>query len=88
MSSLIDRVRHGETITIVDRDKPVARLVPVAGPTNSEMAESLAALERAGLIRLGSARPGAVASGWQPVKPREGTDILAAMLAERREDWR
>lgn len=29
LSALLDRVRAGETITILDRDRPVARLVPI-----------------------------------------------------------
>ena len=30
LSALLDRVRHGETIVITDRSRPVARLEPVA----------------------------------------------------------
>jgi prevent-host-death family protein len=29
-SQVIDRVRHGETIEVTDRGRPVARLVPIS----------------------------------------------------------
>lgn len=29
LSALIDRIRHGETVLILDHGRPVARLVPV-----------------------------------------------------------
>ena len=52
LSALIDRVRSGESILILDRGVPVARLEPVAAfpdPTGR-----LRRLERAGVIRVGS----------------------------------
>src|SRR5438477_605278 len=65
LSALIDRVRHGDTITIVDRDQPVARLVPVVTADAADADERLQRLARAGLIRLGSGDLGALASGWK-----------------------
>ena len=86
LSALIDRVRHGESITIVDRDQPVARLVPVTGRSQEDLTENLAALERAGLIKRGAIEPVALAKGWEPVRSTAGGDILAALLADRNED--
>ncbi len=85
LSALLDRVRHGETILITDRERPVARLEPVvsagdAGPDEGRLAR----LERTGVIRR--ARRGRleeIASTAPPVAARGG-DIVAALLDERR----
>ena len=88
LSQLIERVRHGETITIVDRDQPVAQLVPVMPSGAGEEEARLQNLERAGLVRRGTTDPRALAQAWTPVQPRRGADILQALLDERQEDWR
>ncbi|MBM3266332.1 MAG: type II toxin-antitoxin system prevent-host-death family antitoxin [Candidatus Sericytochromatia bacterium] len=87
LSALLDRVRNGESITIVDRDRPVARLVPIAW-ADDDLTEGLPALERSGLVRRAAASPLALAGAWEPVRSASGADILGALLAERREDWR
>jgi prevent-host-death family protein len=52
LSALLDRVRHGETVLITDRGRPVARLQPVASAEDPGPDEGrLARLERAGIIR-------------------------------------
>ncbi len=52
LSALLDQVRAGESILIVDRGTPVARLEPVAAhPDQSGRTQRL---ERAGLLRIGS----------------------------------
>jgi prevent-host-death family protein len=79
-SQVIDRVRHGETIEVTDRGRPVARLVPVSRGT--------AALDR--LVAEGRAIPPA-AGGPVPMPPLLGdpsvsaTDELIAMRDE--EQW-
>lgn len=88
LSALIDRVRHGETVLIFDRDEPVARLVPVADQGGEFQDDRLVALERGGLIRRGTVDPRSCASGWQPVKPSKKVNILEALLQDRGEDWR
>jgi prevent-host-death family protein len=55
LSALIDRVRAGESILILDRGVPVARLEPVAA--FPDQSGRLRRLERAGLIRVGDAPP-------------------------------
>ena len=51
ISRYFDYVRHGETVLVLDRRVPVAELKPVTGrPSNGK----LVALERKGIIRLGS----------------------------------
>lgn len=55
LSSLIDRVRAGETVLITDRGRPVARLEPVA--TRGDGEGRLLRLERAGSLRIGDGAP-------------------------------
>ena len=85
LSALLDRVRHGETILITDRNRPVARLEPVlsgehAGPDEGRLAR----LERAGVIRR--ARRGRLDEILRepPPSPAAGGDVLEALLEERR----
>jgi prevent-host-death family protein len=85
LSALLDRVRHGETILITDRSRPVARLEPVvrtgdAGPDEGRLAR----LERAGVIRR--ARSGRLEEILRvsPPGPERGGDIVAVVLDERR----
>jgi prevent-host-death family protein len=84
LSALVDQVRQGETILILDRGRPVARLESVlAGAGEPE--GRLERLERAGLVRrarvpqAGALPPGPLA------EPAPGASALAALLAERRE---
>jgi prevent-host-death family protein len=52
-SELLERVGHGEEITITKHEKPVARLVPVTRSSASEIREAFQQLER---IRSRTAR--------------------------------
>jgi prevent-host-death family protein len=87
LSELLNRVREGETILIVDRQTPVARLEPPAkraGP---------GAAWKADLVRRGIVRPAKrpmdlkALSALATATPHEGGDVLAALLSER-EDGR
>ena len=57
LSALIRRVRRGEEVLILDRDVPVARLVPVVSMTRGDESRLLAELERRGVIRRASVAP-------------------------------
>ena len=85
LSALLDLVRHGETVLVTDRGRPVARLEPVASPDEPGRDEGrLARLERAGIIRRApEARLDQIAH-VQPPAPAKGGDIVAALLEERR----
>lgn len=82
LSALIDRVRSGESILILDRGVPVARLEPVA--SSVDPTGRLQRLERAGVLRI--------KVGKSPLKdlrapaPRlkAGASGIAALLDERR----
>ncbi len=83
-SAMIDRVRHGETILIMDRNRPVARLEPVVSAAGASEGR-LERLERAGLLRRGVSSESAVQQilKQKPPKPVRGGDILKALLEER-----
>ena len=84
LSSLLDQVRHGETILVVDRNRPVARIEPVgAGARDAD--GRLLRLERTGLIRRGDARAIRRALARPAPRPRPGGDVLQALLDERGE---
>jgi prevent-host-death family protein len=83
LSSLIDRVRGGESILILDRGVPVARLGPVAG--FSDPTGRLRRLERAGLIRVGEAPPPLELLRKPAPAVAPGTSAVEALLADRRD---
>lgn len=86
LSELLSRVREGETILIVDRQQPVARLEAVAGPSAQGLPWQTD-LVRRGLVRPARSRLNVNALGALPLPtPRDGGDILETLLAEREED--
>ncbi len=81
LSALIQYVRRGGEVLILDRDRPVARLVPIQSASTSDD-ERLLELERRGVIRRALRKPQKKLS--PPVKV-EGADILEALLRDRGE---
>jgi prevent-host-death family protein len=83
LSSLIDRVRAGETVLITDRGRPVARLEPVTalGETDGRLLR----LERAGSLRIGEAAPPIDRLRQPAPRLREGASAVEALLVERRD---
>ena len=61
LSELLAGVKRGETVLILERDRPIARIVPVEGTERSDD-ERLTDLERRGIIRR-AARPPEAAPG-------------------------
>jgi prevent-host-death family protein len=85
LSALIDRVRHGETIVITDRGRPVARLVSALTGAAEDPEGRLARLERRGGLRLASAAPPRARIMKKLTKVRKPSGVLDALLDERRE---
>lgn len=83
LSALLDRVRHGETVLIMDRGRPVARLEPALQEGEGNDAGRLARLERAGILRLAISPARSRLLLEPPPKPKKGASILQALLAER-----
>jgi prevent-host-death family protein len=84
LSALVDQVQHGETILILDRGRPVARLESVRGGEDDPEGR-LARLERQGLLRRGSTPPPCEILLTKPPRPSKGASALEALLTERRD---
>jgi prevent-host-death family protein len=81
LSALIDLVRAGESVLILDRGTPVARLEPIA--RGSDPDGRLERLQRAGVLR-GKAGPPPIDLLRRPgPRPTEGS-VVDALLDERR----
>ena len=84
LSALLDRVRHGETILIVDRGRPVARLESAVAHTADDPDGRLARLERQGIIRRALTAPPAAMIAKKFRRARQPSGVLNALLDERR----
>jgi prevent-host-death family protein len=82
LSALIDRVRAGESIVILDRGTPVARLEPILGRGDTE--GRLRRLERAGLVRVGVTAPQIEALLEPGPAIAAGSSAVEALIDERR----
>lgn len=80
LSEQIRKVGRGEEIVILDRGRPVARLVGVA---NQDEDSELDDLERLGLIRRGKALP---KSFWKLPLADDPQATLRAAIDDERED--
>jgi len=82
-SAVVDQVRRGETVLLLDRGKPVARLEPILGIDGDHL-ERVVRLERQGVLRRPRAAvPRDVVARPGPT-PRDGASALQALLEERR----
>jgi len=89
LSRYLDHVRAGGTVTICDRDMPVARIVPVEHTrprTKADDEARLARLERKGIIRRGKGNMADWLKHHKPVKIPGGS-LLEALLEERESGW-
>ncbi len=83
LSKLLKKVRHGESILILDRNVPVARLEPL--PPGSEVADeaTLLDLERRGLLKRGLGK--LPKDFWTRPLPKVKGSLVKALLKEREE---
>ena len=84
LSALIDRVRHGETIVITDRGRPVARLVSALTDAGNDPEGRLARLQRRGGLRLATSPPPVALIMKKLPKKRRPSGVLDALLDERK----
>ncbi len=84
LSALIDQVRHGETILILDRGRPVARLASVIAEESSTPEGRVARLERQGILRRAKAPKAPDLFRRPRPTAHESASIVAALLEERR----
>ena len=85
LSSLIDGLKGGEPVLIVDRGRPVARLEPVIGPEDGEQDGRLSRLIREGVLRLRRTSPPEALFNASP--PRAKPSAVELLINERREGW-
>jgi prevent-host-death family protein len=83
LSALIDRVKGGSPVLIVDRGRPVARLEPVTGLRATDDSR-LARLVREGIVRPARAGHPTALVATRPPRPKKGASGVRALLDDRR----
>lgn len=85
LSACLAKVKAGEELLVMERGKPIAKLVPVPKEISGEStAVQLRELSRAGLVRVGTGK--LPAGFWKMTRPRDKKGFaVAALLADRRE---
>jgi prevent-host-death family protein len=84
LSALIDRVKSGSPVLIVDRGRPVARLEPVHGAQVDDDSRLLR-LVRDGVVRPARSSVPKSLFATRPPSPKRGASAVQALRDERRE---
>lgn len=85
LSRYLASVKEGEEVTVTERGRPIARLVPLGAEAGQEA--RLQRLARAGLVKLPTKKLSAEGFLSRPrVRDPEGL-TLKALLEEREEGW-
>jgi antitoxin (DNA-binding transcriptional repressor) of toxin-antitoxin stability system len=86
LSRYLDHVRGGGTVMVLDRDQPVAQIVPLARSARTARGgeDRLVRLERRGFVRRGA---GGVPPELGKHRPRLRGSVLKDLLAEREGGW-
>jgi prevent-host-death family protein len=87
LSRYLDQVKGGESILVLDRNQPVAQIIPLQKATGSGVRDDsrIARLERKGIIRRGTGDSGKWLAKRRLVKVRGS--VLQDLLDERRSGW-
>jgi prevent-host-death family protein len=85
LSALIDGLKGGSPVLIVDRGRPVARLEPVTTGLEGEDDGRLARLVRSGIVRPRRVALARTLLSDQPPRAKAGASALTALLEERRQ---
>ena len=83
LSKLIKKVRHGESVLILDRNIPVARLEPLPPGSREADEARLVELERRGLLKRGTGK--LPKDFWTRPRPKLKGSAVQALLDERKE---
>ena len=83
LSALIDCVKGGSPVLIVDRGRPVARLEPVTGLRAGDDSR-LARLVREGIVRPARAGRSTALLATRPPAAKKGASGVRALLDDRR----
>jgi prevent-host-death family protein len=84
LSALIDTVKSGASVLIVDRGRPVARLEPVTDDFHADDDGRLARLVRDGIVRPARREGARDLFTTKPPAPKRGASGLRTLLEERR----
>jgi prevent-host-death family protein len=84
LSALIDSVKGGSPVLIVDRGRPVARLEPVSSLSSDED-DRLSRLVREGVVRPARGLTPKAPFTTRPPRANKGASGVRALLDERRE---
>jgi prevent-host-death family protein len=84
LSALIDQVRSGESVLIMDRGTPVARLESAIS-ASPDAEGRIARLERAGSVRAARKPPATELLSASPPSLRAAASAVTALIDERRE---
>jgi prevent-host-death family protein len=82
LSALIDRVKAGSSVLIVDRGRPVARLEPVTATRAGD--DRLERLIREGVVRPARLGMNKAVLASDPPAAAKGASVIEALLDERR----
>jgi prevent-host-death family protein len=86
LSALIDGLKAGSPVLIVDRGRPVARLEPVAPRGLSGLHDGrLSRLVRDGIVRPGRRTMSRTLFADQPPRLKDSASAVRALIEERRE---
>jgi prevent-host-death family protein len=85
LSALIDRLKTGSPVLIVNRSRPVARLEPVTGIPQADPDGRLSRLLRDGVVRPRRSAPPHPVFRTQPPRLRAGVSGVEALIEDRRE---
>jgi prevent-host-death family protein len=85
LSALIDGLKGGSPVLIVDRGRPVARLEPVTCDREAGHDGRLLRLVRDGIVRPRRTAPPRALFSDQPPRAKLGSSAVEALLKERRE---
>jgi prevent-host-death family protein len=83
LSDYLRRVRRGETIIVLDRDTPVARLEPV-GRSHEDLPACYQQALKDGLVRPPRKRDDFLRGLAAPPKPKKHAGLVEALVEERR----
>ena len=85
LSALIDGLKSGSRVLIVDRGRPVARLEPATIGGKNEQDGRLSRLVRDGVVTPGRAALPRLLLTDAPPRLKGGVSAVAALIEERRE---
>ena len=85
LSALINGLKTGSPVLILDRGRPVARLEPVSGTAQEAPDGRLSRLLRDGIVRPRRSDPPLALFSSEPPRVRAGASGVDALIRERRE---